>query len=337
MMKRALLALTLAVSLVSFSRFAAAGPVTLSYSNFFPPSHVHSKLGEEWCREVEKRSGGQVIINYFPGQTLTKADQAYDGVVNGISDIALSLFAYTRGRFPIMQAVDLPLGYPNAKVATAALNEVYKQMKPKELDDVKVLYLHAHGPGIIWTKPRAINTMDDLKGLKIRATGASADMIKALGGTPVAMPMPDSYQSLQTGVVDGAAYPPEAAKGWKLAEVTKYVVESYPIAYTSSFFVVMNKAKWDSLSPEVQKAIDEVSAQWVPKTAAAWDEIDAAGMAFFKEKGGQVTSLSADEAAKWKTSMAPVLENYVQEMSKKGLDGKKALGIAQSVIAGGAK
>lgn len=337
MMKRAMIAVTLAVSMLSFSRFAVAGPMTLSYSNFFPPSHVMSKLAEEWSKEVEKRSGGQVMINYFPGQTLTKADQAYDGVVNGISDIALSLFAYTRGRFPVMQAVDLPLGYPNAKVATKALNEVYKQTKPKELEDVKVLYLHAHGPGLIWTKPRGISTMDDLKGLKIRATGASADMIKALGGTPVAMPMPDTYQSLQTGVVDGAAYPPEAAKGWKLAEVTKYMVESYPVAYTSSFFIVMNKAKWDALPAEAKKAMEDVSAEWVPKTAAAWDEIDAAGLAFFKEKGGQVTSLSAAEADKWKKALMPVLDNYVQEMAKKGIDGKKALDIAQSVIAGAGK
>lgn len=337
MLKRTLIAALCATALLAVPRHGTAAPVSLSYSNFFPPSHVQSKLAEAWCKEVEKRTGGKVAINYFPGQTLTKADQMYDGVVNGISDIGLSLFSYTRGRFPIMQAVDLPLGYPSAKVATAAVNEVYKQMKPKELADVKVLYLHAHGPGLVWSKTRQVKTMADMKGLKFRATGASADMIKALGGTPVAMPMPDTYQSLQSGVVDGAAYPTEAAKGFRLAEVTKYVIESYPIAYTSTFFVVMNKAKWDSLPADVKKAIDEVSAEWVPKTAEAWDEIDREGLAYFKEKGGQVTPLAADEAAKWKAAVAPIADAYEVEAKKKGVDGKKALAIVEAVLAGAKK
>ena len=80
--------------------------------------------------------------------TLRKANQTYSGVVDGICDIGMSCFAYTRGRFPVMEALDLPLGYPNGKVATRVANEFYELEKPEELKDVKVLYLHAHGPGL---------------------------------------------------------------------------------------------------------------------------------------------------------------------------------------------
>ncbi|MBI5016435.1 MAG: TRAP transporter substrate-binding protein [Deltaproteobacteria bacterium] len=332
-LRRALTAVCLCAALFLGPRISSAGPVTLSYSNFFPPNHVMSKLAEDWCREVEKRSGGKIAFNYFPGQTLTKADQVYDGVVNGISDVGMSLFSYTRGRFPVMQAVDLPLGYPSGKVATAVVGEVYRELKPKELNDVKVLYLHAHGPGLIWTKSRPVRTMNDMRGIKFRATGASADLIKALGGTPVAMPMPETYQSLLTGVADGAAYPMEASKGWKLAEVTKYLTECYPVAYTSSFFAVMNKAKWDALPADVKKVIDQVSAEWVPKTAEAWDEIDREGLEYFKSKGGEVIALPADESARWKKAVAPVLDAYVEDAKKKGVDGKKALSVAEKVLA----
>jgi TRAP-type C4-dicarboxylate transport system substrate-binding protein len=104
---------------------------------FFPPSHVQSILAEQWSREVEKRTNGAVKIEYFPGQTLTKANQCYDGVVEGLSDIGFSVLAYTPGRFPIILAVDLPLGYTSGVVATKVINDVYTQYKPKELDAKK--------------------------------------------------------------------------------------------------------------------------------------------------------------------------------------------------------
>ncbi len=110
-----------------------ADPVKLTYSNFFPPGHIQSKLAEAWCKEVEKRTNGQVVVEYFPGQTLTKARQVYDGVVEGISDIGFSVLAYTRGRFPVIAAVDLPLGYTSGTVATKVVNAVYEKFKPKEL------------------------------------------------------------------------------------------------------------------------------------------------------------------------------------------------------------
>jgi TRAP-type C4-dicarboxylate transport system substrate-binding protein len=90
---------------------AQAAPIKLTYSNFFPPFHIQSKLAEAWCKEVEKRTNGRVKVEYFPKGTLTKARQCYDGVVTGISDLGLSVLAYTGGRFPVLSAIDLPLGY----------------------------------------------------------------------------------------------------------------------------------------------------------------------------------------------------------------------------------
>jgi len=332
MRKVQVVALAALVLALGWAPTPAPAAVNLTYSNFFPPTHLHSKLAEAWAKEIEKRTNGEVTIQYFPGQTLTKADQIYDGVVNGISDIGYSLFAYTRGRFPVMEVVDLPLGYPNGRTATAVINEVYQTMKPKELDDVHVLYLHAHGPGLVNSRTKPIRTMDDMKGLKFRATGFSAKMVQALGGTPVAMPMPETYQSLQKGVVDGATYPYEAAKGFRLAEVTKYTTENYSMAYTSGFYVVMNKAKWDALPANVQKVFDEVSAEWVKKTGEAWDEIDKEGKEFFHQQGGQSITLSPEESARWKAAVAPMQEEYVAAAAAKGVDGKKALAVTLEAL-----
>jgi TRAP-type C4-dicarboxylate transport system substrate-binding protein len=319
--------------LTSFQTVSAQG-VKLTYSNFFPPSHIQSKLAEAWCKEVEKRTNGQVTIDYYPGQTLTKADQVYDGVVQGLSDIGFSVLAYTRGRFPVMAAVDLPLGYPSGKVATAVVNDVYQKFMPKELQDTQVMYLHAHGPGLINTKTRPVRKLEDMKGLKFRAHGTSALAVEALGGTPVPKPMPETYEMLQKGVVDGAVYPLEADKGWKLGEVTRYCTAAFSVAYTTSFFVVMNKAKWNALSPEIQKVIQEINQEWIVKHGEAWDQSDMEGLRFFLNQGGEVIGLDAKESARWKKAVAPVINNYAQDMNKKGFNGQEIVDFTVKTLEG---
>ncbi len=298
-----------------------AASVKLTYSNFFPPGHIQSKLAESWCKEVEKRTNGEVVVEYFPGGTLTKSKQIYDGVVEGISDVGFSVFAYTRGRFPVIAAVDLPLGYTSGTVATKVINAVYKKFMPKELMDTQVMYLHAHGPGLIHTKSKAVRKMEDMKGLKFRAHGTSAAVVTALGGTPVSKPMPETYQMLQKGVVDGAVYPFEANKGWKLGEVTRFATADFTAAYTTSFFVVMNKDKWNAISAANQKIIEQINMEWVDKHGEAWDTSDAQGIVFFLNQGGQIIGLDAKEGERWQKAVAPIIEDYKADMNKKGFKG----------------
>ena len=322
-MKKQLLTVT-ALFLLTFglASMACADTVKMTYSNFFPPTHIQSKLAEQWCHEVEKRTNGTVKIDYFPGGTLTKAKQCYDGVVEGISDIGLSVLAYSRGRFPVMAAVDLPMGYTSGTQATLVANAVYNKYEPKEFNDVQAMYFHAHGPGILFTTEKPVTTLADLKGQKIRSTGNSAKLVKALGGTPVGQPMPTAYQSLQKGVVDGSMNPIESNKGWKLAEVVKFGTLSYPVAYTTTFFVVMNKDKWESLDAATQKIINEINTEWAVKHGQAWDESDEAGKAFFLEKGGKFITLDDDQATKWIEAAKPVIQNYHDSVENKKFDSR---------------
>ena len=315
----------LAVSLVLvFLAAPAFAQVKLTYSIFFAASHRNSVLATEWAREVEKRSGGKVQITLFYGGTLTPADKCYDGVVNGISDIGMSCLSYTMGRFPLSEVLDLPLGSKSGLVATRLVNDFYKKFKPKELAAVKVLYLHGHGPGLLHTKT-PVRTLEDLKGVKLRATGTSAKIATALGATPVAMPMSDSYDAISRGVAQGILCPVESLQGWKLGEVIKYTTQDFGAAYTITFFVVMNKAKWSSLPADVQKVIEQVSAEWIDRTGTAWDEMDRAGASFAGGLGDTVIPLSAQEDARWAKAVEPLFDEYVKEKTAKGLPAAEAL------------
>jgi len=299
-------------------------PIELKYSIFFPAPHKHSVLATEWGKEIEKRTEGKIKVSMFYGGTLTPADKCFDGVVKGISDIGMSVFAYTRGKFPLTEVSDLPLGIKSGYVATKLINEYYKKFKPKELDEVQVMYLHAHGPGLLHTK-RAVNKLEDLKGMKIRCTGMAAKIVNALGGTPVAMPMGDTYDSLSRGVVEGSMAPYEALQGWKWGEVVKFTTENYGSSYSTGFFVVMNKAKWNSLSPDIQRIIEKVNEEWIERQGKAWDEIDKAGKEFTMKLGNKIISLSKEEDGRWAKAVKPILDDYVKNMRDKGLPGDEVL------------
>ena len=314
---------------------ASQKPIELSYSVFFPPSHIQCKTAEEWAKAVEARSEGRIKITIYPGGTLTKAPQCYEGVINGLSDIGMSCLAYTRGRFPLLEGLDLPLGYPDGKTATRAVNDMVLKYAPAEIQDVHVLYMHAHGPGILASK-KDVRKLDDMKGLKVRATGLSAKIVESLGGTPVAMSQPETYESLQKGVVDATLCPMETLKGWKQGEVVNSVTDAKNIGYTTAMFVVMNKAKWDSLPAGLQKLLTDVSAEWVDKHGAAWDVADEEGLQFVKELKHEIIELAADDAAAWKAAVQPMLDEYVKATTGKGLPGDTFLKDLQAMIAAGA-
>ncbi len=294
----------------------------LRYANFFPPTHIQSQLAESWCKEVEKRTNGEVVIQYFPAGTLTKAPQTYDGVVQGIADIGMTVLAYSRGRFPVASAIDLPMGYTSGVQATALANAVLNKFTPAEFKDTRIMFLHAHGPGFIHTRKTAVDSLDDLKGLKLRGTGTSGLVQAALGASPVGKSMRECYQMLQKGVVDGSSHPMESNKGWKLGEVVHYMVQNYSTAYTTTFAVFMNKAKWAALTPKQQKTIAQINAEWAEKHGLAWDDSDKKGLAFFMEKGGKIITQSEAEAKIWETAAAPVIDTYIKKATKKGIDGK---------------
>lgn len=311
---------------------APAQTFKLTYSVFFPPMHIQAKTAMDWAAEVEKRAGGRIQITVHPGGSLTKADQCWQGVLSGISDLGMSCFAYTPGRFPLLEALDLPLGWPDGLTATRVATALAAKYNPAEIQGAKLLYVHAHGPGILATK-KPVRTLEDLKGLKIRGTGLSAGIATALGATAVGMPQPETYDALQKGVVEGTFCPVETLKGWKQGEVIEAVTDTKAIGYTTAMFVAMNQKAWEALPADLQQILADVSAEWVDKHGEAWNQADAEGLEFVKGLNREILTLSPEEEAQWKDRMAPILDKYLAQAEEKGLPGADFLKDAQAMIA----
>jgi TRAP-type C4-dicarboxylate transport system substrate-binding protein len=295
----------------------AASKINLKMSNYFPSVIPQSTILQEFADDVTQMTNGQVQIRYFPGGSLLKAPATIKGVESGIADIGLAHIEYTAGRFPVMEACEMPLGYSSGYVANQIMNDFYNKFQPKEFDKFKVLWMHANAPSLLLTK-EPIRTLDDLKGKIIRAPGRFGDVIKALGGTPAPTPIMETYDAISKGVVDGVFVPYETLKGFKFGEVVKYVTDTSFLGPTYPFYVVMNKRSFDRLPQNVKDVFEYLRGVYRERMALMWNGVEFPGRDFGKEKGVEVIRLSATETAKWKKAVAPVIEEYKKDMKSKG-------------------
>ncbi len=320
MQRRTVLLFVLVVSLLfaTYSFTYAAEAVKLKFANYFPPTHMNSVMMGKYCEELNKKLAGKVELTQYTGGTLLAAPKMAAGVATGIADIGLSHCAYSRGRFPVMEIMELPLGFPSPWIATHVANDFYDKFKPKEWDAYHVLMFSTSPPNVLQTLSKPVKTLEELKGLKIRGTGRLGDIVKALGAVPMPIEMVDLYESLRRGVSDGTYAPCETLKGFKLGEVEKYTTAAWKVGSVYAFYVVMNKNKWNSLPPDVQKTFTDFNKEFLPRWAVEWNNIDIEGREYFLKQGGQVIDLPDAESAKWIKASEPVLGDFKQDLVSKG-------------------
>ncbi len=303
----------------------------LSLAHFFPATHpAETVLVQEWAALINEVTDGQITITSYPGQTLLAAPEIYDGVQSGIADLGLSCFSYTRGRFPLLEAFELPgIVYNNSKVASKVAWEGIMELDPDEVKDTKLMMVLATGPGDLFTKV-PVKTLEDLQGLEIRATGLSAKTLEAMGATPVAMPQSEAYESLSRGVVVGNLSPIEVLQGWRHAEVTEYLTMT-PFLYNNLFFVNMNLDVWHEIPVHLQEVMTAATEQFFEEVAIGlWDMQNESALEFaINQTNQEIINLSEGETKRWMELVQPIQEEFLEEMSALGLDGKATLELVQ--------
>ena len=254
---------TLAVACLGAAGFAShAQEVTLKVHHFLgPQSTQQADMLGPWCDKLAKESANKLKCQIYPSMQLGGSPpQLYDQAKDGVADVIWTVAGYSAGRFPKIEVFELPFMMTNAEATSRAAWEYYDKYDRDEFKDTHILGVHVHGPGNIYTTNKPIKTMADFKGLKLRApTRLTNKMLAMLGATPVGMPVPAVPEALSKGVIDGAVIPYEVAPSIKVNELTKYTAETdrkFNALYTTVFVVAMNKAKYESLTPEQKKVLD---------------------------------------------------------------------------------
>ena len=312
---------------MAFPLAVNAKTITLSLSDQnsdvgWGPTHAT----QPWAKQVEKATKGRVKIQIYPNQTLAKGKQNWHAVKRGIADMGWIVMPYFAGLTPYAEVISLPgLPLKSAEHGSGVLWKLFENNPEvsKQFAENKVLLLHTSDPFLIISTKKQIRTLDDMKGMKLRVVGgAMVDAMKAYGGIPMFIPMPDNYIAMQKGTVDGVGATWEAIAAFRLHEVGKYVTVNMPLG-ASYFAVVMNKKKWNGLPKDIQDAIMSVSglkgSKFFGKNFfdSALEEVPKVA-----KKGGYdltVYSLPDNERERWvEVGSKPVWESWVKRNEGKG-------------------
>lgn len=322
------------------SAFAADPEFTLKLHHFLgPKAPAHTKMLEPWAQRIERDSGGKVKIELYPSMTLGGAPpQLFRQVVDGVVDIIWTVNGYTPGLFPRSEAFELPTIYTNDIAATnLAMLAMFDEYLAPEYQDVHVLFNHVHAGQAIHMASEPVHTVADTQGRKLRVPGPTGnDVVKAMGATPVTMPVPDLPQALSTHAVDGALIPWEIIPPLKLQDVTKYQIEgpNNNRFGTTTFQVSMNKARWDSLSDDAKLAFDKNSGEdWVREVAEIWRAADDHGIQVAVDAGNEHIVLSEEQMATFNQALAPVVDKWIADHKDADFDANALAKAARSAIA----
>ncbi len=305
-----------------------------SLAHMWPAGHPHEvEFAQPWAAELFEKSGGRIKIVSYPGGTLLSGPETYEGVVQGVADLGMGVYAYTRGRFPFIEAFLLPgLNVTTAKGSSLAVMEGIAKFDPAELHDVYHLFTFAAGEGYLMSK-KLIKSLEDIQGMQIGGTaGPRAEAIRALGATEVILPMPEWYEALDRGIMEAGICPLEALQGFRLGEVTADYILATPMLYNQLFFFVMNKDAWDSMDADLQKIFTEVTDKYYNEMMAGlFDDLGQRALKFTAEVKGKdpiITYMDAAEQQRWTDRIKPILDKYADELTAKGLPGREIVDMA---------
>ncbi|MCW5654245.1 TRAP transporter substrate-binding protein [Hydrogenophaga sp.] len=317
----------------------AQNVTTLRVHTFVPAtSNVWSRVIVPWMKKMETESGGRLKFEGYASMQLGGTPpQLFDQARDGVVDMAWSLAGYTPGRFPRSEVFELPFFTYDGEGSSKAAWEYLTTQAADEFKEVKVLAFHTHGLNILHNKRRAVTKAADLRGLKMRGpTRIATQILSAVGATPVGMPLPQIPDALSKGVIDGAILPWDTVPAGKLDQLTNFHTEfakGMPGFNNSIQFMVMNRARYDSLPPDLQKVIDnnaglETSGMY-GRVIAEYDPVVRKAVV---DRGNTVSVMGRAETEEFIKLCDPIVSQWVDDMNRKGLDGKKLLDAGRSLI-----
>ncbi|TNB48525.1 TRAP transporter substrate-binding protein [Martelella lutilitoris] len=329
------------VAAVALAGSAALAAETLTMSVWLPPAHpLVSDVLMPMVKEIETATDGDVTVKVLPAP-LGPPGAHYDLAANGVADIVMGVQNYTAGRFRTSELAEMPFLGDDTVARSLAYWKVFNDTlsKANEYERVKVLAVFTHGPGEAFSKEKPLTASDAFDGMKIRVGGGMAhDVAVAVGGVPIEGPASKAYELLSQGVADGLFFPFESVESFGLLPLMHKGMTVPGGLYSTSMFIVMNKAKWDRLSPEDQAAIENVTGEHlITRAGEMWERVDDQAREAMKGKI-DVSAATAEQMEFLHSRLDPLIEKKLADISEAtGIDAKAAFAEMQAEIAAAAK
>jgi TRAP-type C4-dicarboxylate transport system substrate-binding protein len=334
----------LAGAVVSAAAFAptstTAQEVTLRLHSFLPPvANPMKHFLIPWAEKIEKDSKGRIKVQVFPSMQLGgKAEQMMSQVRDGVVDIGWALPGFTPGVMPKLEIFELPFLHRSTNATVRSLQEYVSKYMKKDFEPYHVLLVHCHAGALFMTRD-PINKIEDFQGMKLRSySRTNAWILEALGAAPLQVALPELAPMLSKGTVTGSILPYEIAPSVKMQDLTEYfttLAPPQPRLSTAIFTFLMNKAKYESLPPDLKKVIDDNSGpNLVDHAIKTWDFVEEEGEKVMHTKAkNKFVSLSAEETARFKQKVQPVFARFKKLLDDGGEDGAKLIAEVEALEA----
>jgi len=314
--------------LAGASAAAAQTPMTLKVADSYPPGHFIPTQGTiPWMEQITQLTNGQVKFEHYPAEQLGKINDLPTLLRTGVTQVALVAVGLMPGDYPLASIAALPGAAQTATQVSRAywslLGEDGPLRKEFQSKGLKPLAYFGLPQYEIFTSKKQVATIDDLRGLKIRAGGGlQARIIRALGAAPVQLPTPEIYSGIDRGTIDGVMIPYPSARSYRLEEVARFATAGSALGSTVVGYAITERL-WRQLSPEVQAAFDKASAAFIERIAAYQDQSNQQDQAYLAGKNVRFSAIEGADAARWKAAIEPVAAEWVADMQAKNLPGKE--------------
>jgi len=326
-----------AVAATLMATTALAQDVTLRMHQFLPPqANVPKLVLDVWADNVEKDSGGRIKVERYPSMQLGgKPPELMDQAIDGVADIVWTVVGYTPGRYPSTEVFELPFMMTNARAASSAYWQMFeKHMKDGEFKDVHILGTWVHGPGMIHVN-KEVRTPADMEGLKIRGGSRLVNsLLEKMGSTPVGMPVPAVPEGLSKGVIDGTTIPWEVTGALKVPElVTNHTEFEGNALYVLTFVLAMNKDRYEGLPADLQKVIDDNSGlEFSIFAGGTQSDSDGPARQAAVDRGNNIVTVAGDDVQAWRDVAQPIYNEWIADMTSKGIDGQALIDEAKMLM-----
>ena len=335
------LMLCLLVVMLLIVKPLGAAEFTLTLHHFFSPKEpAQTKMLEPWANSVEKFSKGKVKINIAPGMSLggKPSDLVKQAREGKIVDLIWTINGYSGKEFLRSEVFELPFVHTNDPVATnLAMREMFESDLKEDYQGLEVMFLHVHQGQAIQSKGYAVRKPADLRGKKARVPSRTgAWVLEELGAQTISVPVTRIPQSLQRNIVTTALIPFNVQPLLGLERHVTHFTEGYDQARFGSviFQVSMNASKWESLPADVKDAFRRASnEQFLKEIGLMWKNDEQRGIDLMQKFGKEHIVLTKEETDEFRNKLEPVVERWITDVSKSGVDGKALVSKARKLIA----
>jgi TRAP-type transport system periplasmic protein len=304
---------------------------------FLPTSLEHTQWLVPWAQLLEKDSKGRLKVEVHPAMSLGgRATELYDQAKTGTVDIVWTVTTNTPGRFPRLEVFELPWIAPSESIrASATAWEYYEQYAKQEFADVKLLAISTTGRSTLFLRDREVRRPADLASLRIRVPSPVVGKnLQTYGAAPMTLAINEVAPSLAKGELAGQVVNYRVTRTLKLDQLISHVTEfaTDETLFTNVYVVVMNKARFESLPPDLQTVIDNRTGHRF-SAQLGWqiDQWEREAERAVKAGSAQVFKVEGEDVPRWQAAAQEQVAAWVAARDKAGDDGKMLLAAVRQI------